>query len=75
MNSVIVLNCGEASVKYADVLSRNGTACCNSHLVGNIHLINSVLIPTSGTLLSDFPEVEVIDAVERMGSLTFRSLF
>jgi hypothetical protein len=55
-SSVIVLNAGEASVKKADVLARNGMfvrpLLVQHCLAGTVHLLNSVLIPSSVTLPS-----------------------
>jgi hypothetical protein len=51
-NSVIVLNQGEANVTHADVLTRNGMYSYFLSRIGNIHLINSVLIPSCVTLPS-----------------------
>jgi hypothetical protein len=50
--SIIVLNQGEANVTHADILTRNGMKSYFLSLTGNIHLINSVLIPSCVTLPS-----------------------
>jgi hypothetical protein len=51
-NSIIVLNQGEANVTRSDILTRNGMILFILSQKGNIHLINSVLIPKCVTLPS-----------------------
>jgi hypothetical protein len=69
-NSIIVLNQGEANVKRADILTRNGmNSSFLSRKLGSIHLINSVLIPSCVTLPS-----QQLGGGRRSGGFFLRSL-